>query len=359
MNVLYTQDRLDAMTRRLPSSITPYPRDLAPVFVVGAPRSGTTLLYHMLLSAGGFAQYRAETHIFTSLGPRFGGLRSSKDVERALEVWLDSDCHTLSGLDREPLETAIRERTRCTGDFLRTIMDSMVAAQRAKRWAESTPAHVLHMQQIRAQIPGALFIHVIRDGRNVATSLAKQGWIRPLPFDRDRPVTAAAAYWFWLVQRGRAEGMRVGPAYLEVRYERLVQAPEEALDPIARFIGQPLDYAAIRRVGVGSVARPNTSFPDAADGYLARWREQLSERDAAAVSRMIAPLLSVLGYSAGTDAGGAVDWRRAAYMARFSVRDALKRTNLLSRRVTDLSNFSKGILEVSDEKLAGVRRVPA
>ena len=39
-------------------------RSLAPVFVVGSPRSGTTLLYHMLLSAGRFAIYRAETHVF-------------------------------------------------------------------------------------------------------------------------------------------------------------------------------------------------------------------------------------------------------------------------------------------------------
>ncbi len=87
----------------------------------------------------------------------------------------------------------------------------MTAQQGALRWAETTPAHVLHMQEIVAQIPGALFIHVIRDGRDVAASLEKQGWIRPLPPDRDRPVLAAAAYWDWIVRRGRARVLASAP----------------------------------------------------------------------------------------------------------------------------------------------------
>ncbi len=73
-----------------------YSRSTAPVFVVGSPRSGTTLLYHMLLSAGGFARYRAETHVFNTLAPRFGHLRRERDVAEALRTWLASDCHTLT-----------------------------------------------------------------------------------------------------------------------------------------------------------------------------------------------------------------------------------------------------------------------
>ena len=59
-------------------------RSRAPVFVVGSPRSGTTLLYHMLLSAGRFAIYRAETHVFNVLVPRFGdpGVPSNRAAER-------------------------------------------------------------------------------------------------------------------------------------------------------------------------------------------------------------------------------------------------------------------------------------
>ena len=65
-------------------------RKNAPVFVVGCPRSGTTVLYHMLLSAGGFGVYRSETNVFNLLAPRFGGMHSARDRKELMEVWLDS-----------------------------------------------------------------------------------------------------------------------------------------------------------------------------------------------------------------------------------------------------------------------------
>ena len=56
-------------------------RKKAPVFVLGCVRSGTTLLYHMLLSAGGFAVYRAESNVFNLLEPRFGDLSVRRNKE--------------------------------------------------------------------------------------------------------------------------------------------------------------------------------------------------------------------------------------------------------------------------------------
>src|SRR5215467_9454277 len=50
------------------------PRNEAPVFVLGCGRSGTTLLYHMILSAGDFAVYRTESNAINLLEPRFGDL---------------------------------------------------------------------------------------------------------------------------------------------------------------------------------------------------------------------------------------------------------------------------------------------
>jgi hypothetical protein len=65
-------------------------RSRAPVFVLGSPRSGTTLLYDMLLSAGGFAVYLAESNVFNLLVPRFGDLRVHANREKLLQAWEDS-----------------------------------------------------------------------------------------------------------------------------------------------------------------------------------------------------------------------------------------------------------------------------
>ncbi|MCC6772208.1 MAG: sulfotransferase [Gemmatimonadaceae bacterium] len=338
-----------------PSGTRSAGRSQAPVFVVGCPRSGTTLLYHMLLSAGRFAQYRAETHIYCSLAPRFGGLRTEKDVEQALEVWLASDCHRLTGLGADVVRGVVRQQTRNAGDFLRLIMDQMVQQQGAQRWAETTPAHVLHLREIHAHIPDALFLHVIRDGRDVATSLERQSWIRPFSADRSRPVLAAAAYWDWLVRRGRAEGAAVGAAYREVRYEQLISDPEATLRSIESFIDHRLDWHEIQRAGIGSVGRPNSSFPEAQGGFQSRWRTQLSSVDADAVSQMLAPTLRALGYPdiAGA-AAPSIALRRIAYGARFGVRDRLKRFTPVGRRVTDLSHYTPGTMVINEEKMTGV-----
>src|SRR5712692_5353449 len=94
-----------------------------PVFVLGCPRSGTTLLYHMLLSAGGFAVYRAESNVFNSLGPRFGDLSIPGNRRRLMKVWLRSKLFGRSGLDAAQIEAKVLAECRNAGDFLRIVME--------------------------------------------------------------------------------------------------------------------------------------------------------------------------------------------------------------------------------------------
>lgn len=307
----------------------------------------------MLLSAGRFVRYRSETHLFNTLGPRFGGLRTATDRRAAVEVWLRSDNHLLTTLSEVDVRKMVETQCHNVGDFLRLIMEAMGRRQRMPRWAETTPAHVLHMQEIQSQIPDALFVHVVRDGRDVAASMARQGWIRPGPGDRDRPALAAAAYWRWVIERGHREGKAVGDSYCEVRYEDLVDCPAETLARLGGFIGQPLDWEAIQRVGIGSVGAPNTSFPESKSGFKGRWRTELSPADAKDVDAMLASTLRTLGYASDASGGGfGLTARRAVYAVRFTARDWLKRHTALGRRSTDLGFFSPGSMRVTDEKLS-------
>src|ERR1022692_1597163 len=91
-------------------------RKTAPVFVLGCPRSGTTLLYHMLLSAGNFAVYRTESCVFNLLEPRFGNLSFGPNKRKLLEAWCDSRLFTLSGLDKHEIETKVMDECRNGGD---------------------------------------------------------------------------------------------------------------------------------------------------------------------------------------------------------------------------------------------------
>ena len=117
-------------------------RSLAPVFVLGCGRSGTTLLYHMLLSAGNFAVYRVESNVINLLEPRFGDLSVAANKRRLLEAWYDSRLYTLSGLDKEEIAAKVMSECRNGGDFLRIIMSEMARKQGVQRWADTTPEHL-------------------------------------------------------------------------------------------------------------------------------------------------------------------------------------------------------------------------
>src|SRR5438309_4788233 len=213
-----------------------------PVFVLGSPRSGTTLLYHMLLSAGDFAIYRTESNVFNLLVPRFGNLNVRGNRQKLMNAWLSSKLFTRSGLDAHEIEAKILEECRNGGDFLKMVMEEIACQQGVKRWADCTPEHLLYLSEIKRTIPDALVIHILRDGRDVALSLEKQGWIRPLPWDKNKCLLVAGLYWEWIVNRGRENGRRLGGDYMEVYFEELSLEPRKTLGRLGEFIGHDLDY---------------------------------------------------------------------------------------------------------------------
>src|SRR3981081_3717149 len=128
-------------------------RSSAPVFVLGSPRSGTTLLYHMLLSAGGFAVYRTETHVFNVLEAAYGDFGNPHNKRKLMKAWLGSKLFQLSGLDGKKIEARVMAECRNGGDFLRIVMGDITRKQNVDRWADCTPDHLLYVQRIKETIP--------------------------------------------------------------------------------------------------------------------------------------------------------------------------------------------------------------
>jgi hypothetical protein len=274
-------------------------RSKAPVFVLGCGRSGTTLLYHMLLSAGNFAVYRTESNVINLLEPRFGDLSVARNKQRLLEAWYDSRLYTLSGLDKEEIGAKVMYECHNGGDFLRIIMSEMAKKQGVERWADTTPEHLLHLHRIKQTIPDALIIHIIRDGRDVALSTDKQGYIHPLLWDRTPPKMVAGLYWEWMVNKGRRGGRDLGDDYTEVHFEELISKPHETLAILGRFIEQDLDYEQIRRAGIGSVSAPNSSFGDASGKDFnpsGRWKTGYSAGELAMFEDLVGRTLEENGY---------------------------------------------------------------
>ncbi len=314
----------------------------APVFIVGCPRSGTSFLYHLLLSAGGFAEFHTQMNVYDVLEPIYGDLGVRKNREAAIGEWLRSKAFRVSGLDAGEIEAKILSDCRGAGDFLRIIMEEIAGRQGVDRWIDSTPTNAPHMLRIQRDFPEAQFVHIIRDPRDVALSLDKRGWSRPLPWDKKNSLLAAGLYWEWIVRKARELGAALGPRYLEVRYESLVEQPRETLAAIGQFLNCELDYERIRHAGVGSVKTPLTAFKeDLEQGRftpVGRWKDKFPPGQLARLEGLIGEYMVELGYALSSNgARGHAPATRAVYMAYYACKQWAKIHTPLSRMMVDYS----------------------
>jgi hypothetical protein len=274
----------------------------SPVFVMGCHRSGTNLLYDMLLSSGGFAIYRGYLPIYKTLIPRFGSMTSGASRQKILDTFLRSKGFRRTGLDAGQLSARILSECRNGGDFIRIVMDSMARSQQVQRWAVYDPDNVLHVERVKRDLPNALFVHIIRDGRDIALSLKKMGGFTPLPWDRGQTdsLVATSLYWEWMVHQGRAHGRKIPADYIEIRYEDLITKPHETLGELGGFLDHDLDYDRIQSAGLGRLSETNSSFREEGAkekiNPLGRWKERLAHADVAAIEATVGGCLEENGY---------------------------------------------------------------
>lgn len=226
------------------------------VFLVGCPRSGTTLL-QSLLHAHREILSLPETHFFQQLlasdearqceRPEYEaglarrrwrerkrralaavGLVAPQRVQRAWRSLAETglDAHPPAGLDRWRLRAHARAFTHA--------MDVHCLQHRKSVWLEKTPDHLYYIEAIRQHLPDARFIHVVRDGEEVVASLhrAAQAFAPWRPYlDVERCVSR----WSLAV----AESLRWidDPRHRLVRYEDLVAAPQLVLHQVLGFLG--------------------------------------------------------------------------------------------------------------------------
>jgi len=279
-------------------------RKTRPVFVIGCHRSGTNLLYDTLLSAGGFAVYRGYLPIYKMLLPRFGNLDNLANRKRMMNAWLRSKGFRRSGLNAERLTVRILEECRSGGDFIRIVMTEIARSQNVARWAVYDPDNLLYIPSIKTDIPDALFIHIIRDGRAVALSLSTMQGFKPLFWERKaKGLAPTALYWEWMVRTGQQYGSQLPSDYIEVRYEELVSEPRTVLKKLGEFLDHDLDYDRIQNKGLGRLRQSNSSFQDEKDRGekdqlcpVNRWRDRLCNHELAAVEAMVGEYLEELGY---------------------------------------------------------------
>jgi hypothetical protein len=162
---------------------------------------------------------------------------------------------------------------------------------------------MLYLPLIKRLIPDALFIHILRDGRDVAASLSRRRFVRAFPWEDRHGLLGCGIYWEWMVGHGRRFGQTIPDDYMEVHFEQLLAHPQEILDKIGRFIDQPLNYDVIQRVAYGSVETPNTSFDQDIRNFnpIGRWKTSFTSEQLLRFERLVGKTLVELGYEPATN----------------------------------------------------------
>jgi hypothetical protein len=344
---------IQAEREAVPGILKKMDRSRRPVFVMGCHRSGTNLLYDTLLSAGGFAVYRGYTPIYKMLIPKLGNPENRENRNRLVETWLRSKGYRRSGLTAKEIKAKLLDECHTGGDFIRIIMDEIARGQNAHRWAIYDPDNVLYVPQVKADLPEALFIHIIRDGRDIALSLKKMGGFKPLPWNigSSRDLLATAAYWEWMVRKGQTHGREIPEDYIEIRYEDLVLKPHETLGTLGKFLDHDLDYDRIHQAGLGRLRQTNSSFREEAAHSqikpLQRWKERLSPEQVAALEALVGDCLEEFGYALTTAPEKRIPGLREKWIRTFY--PALLETKLWMKTKTPMGKFANlSVLELSD-----------
>jgi Sulfotransferase family len=198
-------------------------------FIVGSPRSGTTLLRLML-----------DSHPKLAIPPETGFLAQpssqSTDPGDFLEMLTGSANWPDFNLDSDALSAALYAIPVFNpADAYRAFYRAYATRFFKPRYGDKTPSYVFHMQRIEELLPEAHFIHIIRDGRDVAISLRRQ-WFSP-----GKETAMQAKFWSDHVRAGRVSLNKIR-RYLEVRYEDLILNTETTLSKICAFI--EIDFSA-------------------------------------------------------------------------------------------------------------------
>jgi len=274
--------------------------DTFPIFVVGASRSGTTLVYSILLSSGHFPIYEAETHLLEMCPAKYGNIENDMSFDRFINDWIHSKPFHRAGLDPFEFKKEAEKHHSSYTEFLAFFMDSTAQKQGKMRWAEQTPGHLFHMETLSKALPEAKFIHVIRDGRDVALSKRKIGWTGTRSTNATKQLIYAALNWKLSIMFGQACGKKLQGKYLEIRYEHIIGDLSNVLERLSSFAKIPIDEETVRNSSVGALGKPNTAFNERMDGVsqkgTARWKTALTEPELAVLNLIIGDTLKSLGY---------------------------------------------------------------
>ncbi len=202
------------------------------IFIVGAPRSGTTLL-RLMLDAHPLLAIPPETHFIRDLIRKYGN--ASASIDELITTIAETPRWHDFGLTVRDLQAAfISDGVYDIVSALKSFYGLYARRKNKLRWGDKTPEHGAIICKIASMFPTAKFIHIVRDGRDVLLSL-QSTW-----FGREIGLEKHARWWSNYVDFVGLEGLSC-EHFLTIRFEDLIRFPKDTLKMICDFV--ELEYS--------------------------------------------------------------------------------------------------------------------
>ena len=281
--------------------------DIAPFFIVGSERSGTTLLmallgHHPRLAVPEvtwyYPRFRAYLHTYGDLS-QAGNFRA---LVSEMVFGLKTPFFGLPWNPRTIVDEVIaRAPRRDFASAFAAILGTVAADQGKPRWGEKTPHNLYYVREILADFPQARFLHLNRDGRDVAVEQLQSAF---------GPTNIHAAAKIWQRTQAAADDLRASlPAttWLDISYERLAADPEPELRRVLGFLGEPWDPVVLD-FHRGDIARRRARTRDHRQlgdpvntAYVGIHRRFLSPHDQGVFAGVAGAELRAAGYAVEVD----------------------------------------------------------
>ncbi len=274
------------------------PHKYGPIFIVGMNGSGTTMLADCLNHHPDIFIFPFETRIiphFLSKISVYGDLSKIENRHRLAKLlgkcraYWEANGRRYVTLDKDDLE-----ELGVKGVF--NSLYNYFAIQEGKiRWGDKTPMYLQHMPLIKRYISDAKFIHIYRDGRDVARSFNRRFGYNPLH---------TIFRWKKVVRMGREDGKKLGVNhYMEIRYEDITSYPEYYMKKICEFLeiefhrdmlksNMPYLKKSVNEKKIGTIVQ-NTG----------QWRVYFNQDRVKKLEQIAGQYLAQLGYAADTSNG--------------------------------------------------------
>lgn len=277
-----------------------------PIFIVGAPRSGTTLLQYMLRSHPTISLPTGESHFIIPLyknANNFGDLSQRENVKLVLQAMADqsaeflyTDLHGLKFDIEELADEFFQDGRQSIRDVITGLFEKNSAGEGKQRWGDKTPYYVLHIPKILEWWPNAQIIHLIRDGRDVALSILERS--------HDFGIYnfyIAAEQWQKYAETGRKLGKDIPPEqYLELRYEEILEDQAAAIRRVCEFLDETYSEELLNFKKASIAGKTPFLQKPIQKNNQAKWKSAMNWRQLCVFESVASNSLQSFGYDTKT-----------------------------------------------------------